>query len=253
MTTYYGVMGVMIVVAVIVFIALQYITAPYGMAFSRKWGPSMPNKLGWVLMEVPVIIVSLLIWLTSPRAGDVAPAVMMSLMMLHYVQRTFVFPFLMRGKSRISLLVVLMGMAFNSVNAYLIAGWLFRVAPEGLYTASWLTSPLFILGTVIFFVGMFINLQSDYIVRHLRKPGDTKHYIPRGGLFRYVTSANYFGELTEWVGFAILTWSMAGLTFVIWTFANLAPRAKSLYRRYCDEFGDEYRKLGRKYIIPFIY
>lgn len=90
-------------------------------------------------------------------------------------------------------------------------------------------------------------------MRNLRRPGDTRHYIPRGGMYRFVTSANYFGEFTEWAGFAILTWSVAGAVFALWTFANLAPRAMQIHRRYLSEFGDEYRSLNRRYIIPFIY
>ncbi|MDE6680105.1 MAG: 3-oxo-5-alpha-steroid 4-dehydrogenase, partial [Muribaculaceae bacterium] len=88
---------------------------------------------------------------------------------------------------------------------------------------------------------------------HLRRPGDTRHYIPRGGMFRYVTSANYFGELIEWTGYAILTWSLPAAVFVLWTFANLAPRARSLHARYESEFGDEYTALRRRYLLPFIY
>ena len=100
--------------------------------------------------------------------------------------------------------------------------------------------------------GMAVNLHSDHIIRNLRKPGDTRHYIPRGGMFRYVSSANYFGELLEWTGFAV-AWSWAGAVFAWWTFANLAPRAASLYKRYAQEFGKEFTALKRKKIIPFIY
>jgi steroid 5-alpha-reductase len=67
-----------------------------------------------------------------------------------------------------------------------------------------------------------------------------------------VTSANYFGELTEWVGWAIMTWSWAGVVFAIWTFANLGPRANTHHRWYQQKFGDDYPK-GRKRMIPFIY
>lgn len=150
------------------------------------------------------------------------------------------------------LAVILMGVVFNLINAYMIGGWLFYIAPLQ-YPVSWLYSPLFILGTLIFFCGMWINIKSDSIVRHLRKPGDTRHYIPKGGLYNYVTSANYFGEFVEWTGYAILTWSLGGLAFAVWTFANLAPRARSIHQRYISEFGDDYRCLHRKYIIPFIY
>ena len=44
-----------------------------------------------------------------------------------------------------------------------------------------------------------------------------------------------------------------GLLFVIWTFANLGPRAKSLTAKYEEEFGEEYKKLHKKYLIPFIW
>ena len=99
---------------------------------------------------------------------------------------------------------------------------------------------------------MFVYLHSDYVIRHLRRPGDTKHYLPGKGLYRYVTSANYFGELVEWTGFAILTASPAAWVFVWWTFANLVPRADAIHRRYREEFGDE--AVGkRKRIIPFLY
>ena len=100
---------------------------------------------------------------------------------------------------------------------------------------------------------MFINLQSDSIIRHLRKPGDTRHYLPEKGMFKYVSSANYFGELMEWVGFAILTWSAAGAVFALWTFANLGPRAASIHDRYSQEFGNDFDAERIKRIIPFIY
>ena len=72
-------------------------------------------------------------------------------------------------------------------------------------------------------------------------------------MFRYVSSANYFGEVVEWTGFAILTWSWAGAVFALWTFANLAPRALKINDRYRREFGDEFTSLRLKSIIPFIY
>ena len=85
---------------------------------------------------------------------------------------------------------------------------------------------------------MLLNWQSDYIIRHLRKPGDTRHYLPQKGMYRYVTSANYFGEIVEWAGWAILTCSLSGLVFLWWTIANLVPRANAIWYRYREEFGD---------------
>ncbi len=243
----------MTLLAAVVFFALQKVEAAYGMTYNPKWGPSLNNKVAWVLMEAPAFFLMALIWILSPRATEIAPCIMAGLFELHYFQRSFIFPFLMRGKSRMPLAIMLMGIIFNSINAYMIGGWLFHVAPAGLYTSHWLLSPQFIIGTIIFFAGMAINIHSDHVIRSLRKPGDTGHYIPRKGFYRYVSGANYFGELTEWIGFAILTWSAAGAVFALWTFANLAPRAKSLYARYTDRFGEEFTSLRLRYIIPFIY
>ena len=243
----------MAVLAVIVFIALHRVEAAYGMTYSPKWGPSVNNKIGWVAMETPAFVCMLLIWLLSPRRGESVPAVMGSLFLLHYFQRSFIFPLMMRGKSRMPWAIAGMGIIFNTINAYMIGGWLFFVSPGGYYSPAWFGKPCFIIGTILFFAGMIINIHSDYVVRHLRKPGDTRHYIPRKGMFKYVTGANYFGEFIEWTGFAILTWSVAGLVFALWTFANLAPRARTLHARYINEFGDEYTLLNRKYILPFIY
>lgn len=259
MHTYYIMLTVMAALAVIVFIALFFFKAGYGYLSSSNWGPKVNNRLAWVLMECPAFFFMLLYTLKYAHEGadtgneSIVLYVMAGFFLVHYFQRSFIFPFLMRGKSEMPVLIMLMGMTFNTLNSYIIGAWLYEYAPAGTYTADWFVSPQFITGTLIFITGMLINLDSDHVIRHLRKPGDTRHYIPRKGLYRYVTSANYFGELTEWVGYAILTWSPAGLLFAIWTFANLAPRAKSLTEKYEQEFGDEYRVLHKKHLIPFIW
>lgn len=243
----------MALMAVIVFIALQRVEAGYGILYNPKWGPSVNNRLGWVLMEAPVFIAMLALWLASPRRGETAPMVMALLFELHYLQRSFIFPLLIKGKSRMPLAIVVMGVVFNLINACMQGGWIFYVSPEGRYPLSWLWSWQFITGTAIFFAGMYININSDHIIRHLRRPGDTAHYIPRGGMFRYVSSANYFGEVLEWTGFAVLTWSWAGAVFALWTFANLAPRAAKTHARYAREFSRKFTDLHLRKIIPFIY
>ena len=193
-----------------------------------------------------------ILWLCSDRALEAGPLALFILFQSHYLQRSFVFPLLIRGKSQMPLGIVLMGMVFNTLNALMQGGWIFYVSPAGYYD-GWFARPYIWVGGALFIAGMIINLRSDRIIRHLRRPGDTRHYIPYGGMFRYVSSANYFGELLEWIGFAVASWSWAGAVFVVWTFANLAPRSASLYKRYEQEFGEEFTSLHRKRILPFIY
>lgn len=238
-------------IAAVVFVALYFLKAGYGMFRDSRWGISLNNKVAWVLMEAPVFIVMALLWWGSERRFETAPLIIFLLFELHYFQRSFVFPFLMKGKSRMPVSIMLMGVVFNVLNGFMQGEWLFYLAPADRYTTEWLTTPPFIIGTLIFFTGMVINWHSDNVIRHLRQPGDTRHYLPQKGLYRYVTSANYFGELVEWTGFAILTWSAAGSVFAWWTFANLVPRANAIYHRYQQEFGTQMG--NRKRIFPFLY
>ena len=244
---------IMSALALVVFVALYHIDAGYGKFYDSKWGPSVNNRLGWFLMETPVFVAMLLLWFFSERRGDVVRLVFLLVFELHYFQRSFIFPLLIKGRSRMPLSIILMGVIFNTLNALMQGGWIFYVSPAEMYPTGWLLDPRFIGGLLIFAAGMFINLQSDNIIRHLRKPGDTRHYLPRGGMFRYVTSANYLGEFMEWVGFAVLTWSWSGAVFALWTFANLCPRAARIYERYKQEFGDALDTSKVKRIIPFIY
>ena len=244
---------VMAAIAVVVFISLYFVNAGYGKFYNPKWGISFDNHWGWFLMEVPVFIAMLVLWLLSDRRTDAIRLVFLLLFELHYFHRSFIFPQQLRGHSRMPLSIILMGALFNTLNALMQGGWIFFISPADYYPQGWLTSLPFLAGTALFFAGMYINIQSDSIIRHLRKPGDTAHYLPKGGMFRYVTSANYFGEFMEWVGFAILTWSWAGAVFALWTFANLAPRAARIYDLYSQEFPDELDTHKVKRILPFIY
>lgn len=253
LTAFNTFLAVMAVTAVIVFIALHFVTAGYGMMYNRRWGPTVGNRLGWVLMEAPVFVAMALLWWFSDRRFETAPLIMFLLFQLHYFQRSFIFPLLIRSKGKMPVSIILMGVTFNVLNALMQGGWIFYISPADRYPASWLGSWQFIAGTIIFFTGMAINIHSDSVIRNLRAPGDTRHYIPRRGMFRYVSSANYFGEFIEWTGFAILTWSWAGAVFALWTFANLAPRAEKIHARYTSEFGAEFTRLHLRRILPFIY
>lgn len=240
-------------VALVVFVALYFVKAGYGMFRTASWGISLPNKVAWVWMEAPVFFVMAWLWSKS-GVGVVWPQFLFLLLFeLHYLQRSFIFPLLMKGKSRMPVAIMVMGIVFNVLNGCMQAGGLFWFAPESYAEGlSYLCRPNAWLGLLLFGLGLGVNWHSDRVIRHLRKPGDTRHYLPTKGFYRYVTSANYFGELVEWTGFAILTASPAAWVFVWWTAANLIPRAHAIHQHYREEFGEE--AVGkRKRIIPYIY
>ena len=98
---------------------------------------------------------------------------------------------------------------------------------------------------------MIINIKSDDILMKLRKNYGEGYHSPQGFLYKYVSSPNYLGEIIEWLGWAILTLSPAGLVFFIWTFANLVPRAKSNLN-WSKSNIPNYPN-NRKAIFPYIY
>jgi protein-S-isoprenylcysteine O-methyltransferase Ste14 len=106
------------------------------------------------------------------------------------------------------------------------------------YPNAWLRDPRFIAGVVSFVVGMTINLDADRRLFALRAPGETGYRIPRGGLYELVSSPNYFGEIVEWSGWALASFSLGGLAFAVFTFANLAPRAIANHAWYRERFPD---------------
>ncbi len=238
-----------IALAAVTFVALLFITAPYGRHGRGGWGPEVPQRTAWILMEFPAVIVWIGIYLAGAHAFEVTPLVLLAIWQSHYVYRTFVYPFRIRasGKTTPSSIIAL-AIAFNLLNAYVNARW---VSELGAYPASWLLDPRFLIGLAVFVAGYAINHHSDYVLMRLRKPGETGYKIPRGGLHDYVSSPNYFGELLEWTGWAIATWSLAGLAFALYTFANLAPRARDHRRWYAAQFPDYPKE--RRALLPFLW
>lgn len=254
---YNNLLLIMTILGVIVFIVLQFVTPAYGMTYNPRWGTSIRSKHGWLIMEAPVFFAMLIMFVISLFFGHGFNWVTFSMFIffeLHYLQRSFIFPSLMRGTSKMPISIIIIGIVFNTCNALMQGGWLFYLSPNDYYPISWFWSPQYIIGTVIFFLGMVINMHADRIIRKLRKDkNDNNYYIPYGWPFKKVSSANYFGEILEWVGFAVLCWSVAGLVFVIWSFANIVPRSKAVYERYTQFFGKEFTDLKRYKIFPYIY
>lgn len=234
--------------AVLTFVSLFFVTAPYGRHGRKGWGPEVGQRLGWVLMELPAVALWLGIFAVGAHALEVAPLALMAIWQLHYINRTFVFPFRIRAEGKTTpVSIVLTAIVFNTLNAYINAR---QVSEIGSYGAEWLMDPRFVVGAAMFLVGFGINQHADYVLMNLRKPGDTGYKIPVGGLYRWITCPNYLGEILEWTGWAIATWSLPGLAFALYTTANLAPRAISHHRWYKEKFADY--PTERRALVPFV-
>ncbi len=246
--TYQYILYGWIAVAIVVFIVLLKVTAPYGRHVKSGWGPEISNRLAWVLMEAPVLIVLLYFVFSSTDKQTAATWSMIGLFCLHYINRTFIFPFRLHTKGKsMPVVIVTSAVFFNLMNGFGLGYYFSHFAD---YPLTWFTDIRFIVGVILFFGGLIINWKADDVLIHLRKPQETHYVIPRSTLFNRISCPNLSGELLEWLGFAILCWNLPALTFFIWTAANLIPRAISHHRWYLQKF-DDYPP-ERKAIIPFL-
>lgn len=232
--------------APVVFIVLFFVRAPYGRHLRAGWGPTLDNRLGWFLMELPAVVVFGGIWWVF-AAKAATPLVLFLMWQLHYCHRVFIYPWTLKKGGKMPLLILLMAVVFNTSNGYLNAWSIAGHADR--YSDAWLTSPQFLIGVMLFFGGMALNKVSDRQLARLRDSGGG-YRVPYGLAYRWVSCPNYLGEIIQWTGWAIASWSLAGWIFAAWTVANLAPRAIAHHRWYRDTF-DAY-PAGRRALIPFL-
>jgi len=236
--------------ATITFVALFFVNAPYGRHIRRGWGPSLPNWLGWLIMESPSAIIFAALFIIGEAPKSTPMLIFFLMWEAHYIHRAFIYPFMISDGRKIMPLAI-MGMAilFNGGNAYVNGRYIFHLS--GGYPERWLNSPHMILGLMLFLGGFVINRSADRVLHNLRAPGESDYNIPYGGLYRWISCPNYFGEIIDWSGWAIATWALPGLAFAMWTVANLAPRARAHHAWYHEHF-PEY-PTERKALVPGIW
>lgn len=107
------------------FVGLMFMAAPYGKYFNTSaanfFGFLMNGKLAWILQELPSFAVPAWFWwkaASDPSSRydhlrTVSPnTILLSLMLLHYFNRTFVFPMRLRGGKPTPFGIFLMALVF---------------------------------------------------------------------------------------------------------------------------------------------
>ena len=227
-----------------------------------------------------------LVWADPAHAAATPNRILAALFCFHYAVRSWVFPFLLNSGKPTPLVIMLMAAVFTSWNGWMQGSYLFSresaAAGPSAYEPDWLSLTRVRIGLAIFALGWAANQHADYVLRHLRdKPApavkadqdatakarkdgsesgasssaasssiSSRYRIPHGGLFRFVSAANYSAEMLEWGGFALAAWSIPAFAFFLFTVSNLAPRACSYHRWYKQNFKNYPPE--RKACIPFL-
>jgi 3-oxo-5-alpha-steroid 4-dehydrogenase 1 len=245
-----NVLIIWILIAVAVFISLFFITAPYGRYFRLNSRLSIDGMYGWIIMEAPASLIFAACFITNIQIVTITQIVLLIMWQIHYLDRSFIYPVKRRISSKpLPLAILVAGFIFNSVNAYL--NGMYTVLNASIYSIEWLTDVRFLTGLSLFFIGFIINRYSDLILYRIRSLSQEEYIIPYGGLFRWVSSPNYLGEILIWIGWTIATWSPVAAAFSLWTIANLAPRARAHHKWYQQQF-DNYPE-QRHALIPWLW
>ena len=253
----------MLLVGAATLLACLLIAAPYGRYSgdaSQLWGVKLPPKMAWILMESPnlwMIFITLYLgaWtvsvteesdyynvkasstpLPSVYALALPNRILLGCFLAHYVHRTIIFPLNLHEKSsRMPISVAMLAFSYCLWNSFTQIGSIFTDVSK---KDSDVYSFQFIAGIALFFAGMFVNIQSDYILLGLRRSRDKTssrggYSIPTGALYRYVSCPNYLGEICEWAGFAVAAGSLSAVAFCAYTVGtrppmSLAPLPSSL-------------------------
>jgi len=112
------------------------------------------------------------------------------------------------------------------------------------------------IGLGIFVFSELMNLICHLMLSNMRPAeGSTKRDIPRGFVFDLVCCPNYTFEVFSWVGFSIMTEGAQvrfSYLFTLVGFLQMAEWANKKHKEYTEKY-EEYKKLGRKRIVPFVY
>jgi len=256
--TYDTVLSFALGLVVLVFIGAAVMKGPYGRFASDQWGVNLSPRVGWFLMELPATLSFVFFYFQGRNRFELVPLFFLLVWLVHYANRGFVFPYLIRSpkgaKASFSIMIVVMGWIVTTLHGYLNAAFISDLGTH--FTVAWFTDPRFIIGITLYYASFVLNIQSDAIIRNLRgreelERGSKVYRIPRGGLFRYVTNPSYLTEITAFAGFAIATWSLGATFILLITIANLVPRALQTHRWYREKFPDYPGE--RRVLIPFIF
>ena len=234
-----------------------FVIAPYGKFSSSSFGVDLDPRFGWWLMEIMATVSFAVFYPLGPNYNRGPSMLFAGLYLLHYANRGWFFPLSLRvvsgSKTRFSLFVSVSGIFVTSLHGYLNAMYYSKFCT--FLDWDWVCSPTCLFGLCLYQISFWSTIRSEYIMRHLRDANPQlnapRYKIPSGFLFDYVTSPQYFTELTGFLGWAIMTWSPAGLFIFSISAANLVPRALASHKWYKEKFEDY--PADRKALIPFIF
>ena len=248
---HFGLVILCFLLAIVNFIVQACKPVPYGKFDVGEGGCRVNQRLGYAISNaIPGLILFTLTYFLGGLYFNGTPNIIMfCLFITHYINRAMISPLTNRyARSKIAFWIPIANALSTSLYHYVNAEFI----GSANFCNGYFFDPRFILGIIIMVTGFVINRVADGQLICLRKNNkDSSYSIPKGPLFFLISQPNYLGEMIEWFGWTILTWSLAGLVWFLFICSTQIPRARSNHKWYKREFED-YPK-HRKALIPFIY
>lgn len=149
-------------------------------------------------MESPNLWITCIVLFASRKMNEkssaivIPNAILIGCFLLHYINRSIVYPLRMSLCNDMPVSVTMLAFTFCCWNGFNQATSLLIIST---YPIDWISNTQFITGIIIFFFGLFVNVTSDgYLLslkREKEKNGTSGYVIPRGGLFDHISCPNY--------------------------------------------------------------
>jgi very-long-chain enoyl-CoA reductase len=111
---------------------------------------------------------------------------------------------------------------------------------------------MFQIGMSLMLVAELINFLVHLQLSMMRpNEGSEKREAPKGVLFSLVSCPNYTAEVLSWVGFSLATKIASSWAFTLVGFLQMTQWALQKHSGY-KKSDENYKKLGRKAIVPFL-
>lgn len=215
-------------------------------ADTSKYNDPIPGRTGMFIVYAPAFLMSLYLWVASPRNETVA-----LLLLVHFAKRVLEVLFLHKFGGTMSKEASVSISTYYALVALMINS--FALPTEEV------DSNVMTLGIFLFIMGQLGNLYHHYLLTTLRtntsaESKEKKRYVaPRGGLFSLVAAPHYFCELVSWLGIAICTSQINAFIELLSHTLYLMIRADQTNQIYIRQFNKGEWPRSRKRIFPFIY
>jgi len=145
------------------------------------------------------------------------------------------------------------------IEAIIIANIMPWIFPYIAYTSGQYRKPaglIEVIGILLFVIGSYLNSSSEYLRYSWKQKDENTGRIYTGGLFKYATNINYFGDIVLFIGLAFIAHQVqlliipASMGFI---FILILIPLKENYLK--QKYGEEFVKYAAKTkkLIPLIY